>query len=243
MALSVWLVLLVPVVLSLAAQQLVRSTFARYRAVRNHAGLTGAEVARGLLDAHGLQRVGLEVVPGDLSDRYDGERKVLGLSSEVAGERSVSALSIAAHEVSHAYQDAEGDRAYRARRSIGEPLARFAPLSAFALIGGFWLGVPVLIVLALVYVAGMVLFAAVTLPVEVGASRRAVAVLEQTGLADASETHGVRRVLSAAAVTYVVGLLDRLAYFFVLLFVAEAIRRFADGSATALLTYARALGP
>jgi Zn-dependent membrane protease YugP len=223
----IWLLLLVPFLLSLGVQQLVRSVFRRYRQVRNHAGLAGVQVARLLLDAHELQRVRIQRINGFLTDNYDGDQKTLSLSRQVADEPSVSAVGISAHEVAHAYQDAEGDRAYRARRSIGEPLSRLAPGFGFALIGGYWFGVPALVVLALVYVAGMVLFALATLPVEFGASHRAVGVLHQTGLTDASEEQGVRRVLSAAALTYVVGLLDRLGYFLALLFIAEAMRRYA----------------
>ena len=137
----------------------------------------------------------------------------------------MAALSIAAHEVSHAYQDAEGSRAYRPRHSIGEPLAQVAPWSGLFLIGGFWFGVPLLVALSLVFVGGLVLFALATLPVEIGASRRALMLLRDTGLADDREGRGVRRVLVAAALTYVVGLLDRLGFFLVLLFVAEGARR------------------
>ena len=90
-----------------------------------------------------------------------------------------------------------------------------------------WFGVPVFIVLSLLFVGGLVLFALATLPVEIGASQRALGVLRQTGLADAAEFGEIRRVLRAAALTYVVGILDRLGYFLVLLFVAEATRRVA----------------
>jgi Zn-dependent membrane protease YugP len=235
MSALVWLLLLVPLLMSLAAQHLVRSVFRRYREVRNHVGLMGGQVARALLDAHGLHRVRIRPVPGMLTDNYDGDRKILSLSRAVAVEPSVSALSIAAHEVAHAYQDAEGDRAYRARRSIGEPLSRLAPWFGLALIGGYWFGVRVLVAPALVYVAGMVAFACATLPVEIGASRRAVSVLRQTGLTDASEEPGVRRVLSAAALTYVVGLFDRLGYFLVLLFIAVGMRRYGVGGEAVLL--------
>jgi Zn-dependent membrane protease YugP len=225
----IWLLLLVPLVVSLGTQQLLRSVYRRYRAVRNHAGLTGAEAARALLDAHGLQRVRIRPVAGTLTDNYDGDNKTLSLSRPVGGEASVSALGISAHEVAHAYQDAEGNRAYRARRSIGEPLAALAPLFSFCLIGGYWFRVPELVVLALVYAAGLVLFAFATLPVEFGASHRAIGVLHETGLTDAEEETGVRRVLSAAALTYVVGLLDRLGYFLALLIIAEVMRRYVAG--------------
>lgn len=228
---AVWLLLLVPIVLSVGTSALMRHVFRRYRAVRNRAGLTGAQVARALLDARGLYRVRIGLAPGYLSDNYDGERKRLSLSGVVAHEATVSALGIAAHEVGHAEQDAEGDRAYRARRSIAEPLAAAAPLFSVALIGGFWFRVPSLVVLALAYAAGLVVFALATLPVEVGASHRAMSELRRTRLADPAEERGVRLVLAAAALTYVVGLLDRLGYFLVLAFAAEAMRRYAAGGA------------
>jgi Zn-dependent membrane protease YugP len=231
----IWLLLLVPLTASLGSQLLVRSTYRRYSAVPNHARRAGAEVARTLLDAHGLQRVRIRSVPGSLSDNYDGERKRLSLSRAVATDRTVSAMGIAAHEVAHAYQDAEGDRAYKARRTIAEPLAGLAPWFGIALIGGYWFGIEALVVLTLIYAAGLVLFAFATLPVEFGASRRAGEVLRQTGLADASEQRGVRRVLAAAGATYVVGLFDRLGYFLVLLFVAEAMRRYGLESEAVLL--------
>lgn len=231
----IWLLLLVPLAASLGSQLLVRSTYRRYSAVANHAGRAGAEIARTLLDAHGLQRVRIRSVAGSLSDNYDGERKRLSLSRAVATERTVSAMGIAAHEVAHAYQDAEGDRAYKARRTIAEPLAGLAPWFGIALIGGYWFGIEELVVLTLIYAAGLVLFAVVTLPVEFGASRRAETVLRHTGLADASEQRGVRRVLTAAGGTYVVGLFDRLGSFLALLFVAEAMRRYALESEAVLL--------
>ena len=227
MSVAIWLLLAVPFLLGLAVQWLVRSTFRRYSTMANHSGVTGAEAARTLLDAHGLQRVGIEVIPGFLSDHYDGQAKALRLSELVGRERSVSALGIAGHEVSHAYQDAEGSPTYRARQSIGGQLARFSPWSTFLLIAGFWFGVPLFIVLSLLFVGGLVLFALATLPVEIGASQRALGLLRQTGLADPTEFREIRQVLRAAALTYVVGLLDRLGFFLVLLFAAEAARRVA----------------
>ena len=225
MTLVVWLLLLVPLLLALGAQRLLQSVFRRYGAVANRAGVTGAEAARALLDAHGLQQVRLELVPGALTDHYDGEARALRLSEVVARGRSVAALGIAAHEVSHAYQDAEGSQVYRARHTIGEQLAQVAPWSGVFLLGGFWFDVPLLVVLSLVFVGGLVLFALATLPVELGASRRALKLLRETGLANATEVRGVRRVLTAAALTYVVGLLDRLGFFLAVLFLAEAARR------------------
>jgi Zn-dependent membrane protease YugP len=224
---AIWLLLLVPLLLGLAAQGVVRSVFRRYDKITNHSGVTGAEAARALLDAHGLQRIRIEIIPGFLTDHYDGQAKALRLSEPVGRERSVAALGIAGHEVSHAYQDAEGSRTYRARQSIGEQLAQIAPWSTFFLVAGFWFGIPLFIALSLLFVGGLALFALATLPVEIGASHRALMLLRETGLADPGEFREIRRVLRAAALTYVVGLLDRLGFFLVLLFVAEAARRVA----------------
>ena len=222
-----WLFLLVPLLIGIVVQRVLRSVFTRYRNVRNHSGASGAEVARALLDAHDLQRVRLAVAPGTLTDNYDSSTETLSLSEPVARERSVASLGIAAHEVSHAYQDAEGNRAFRWRQAVGEPIAKLAPWSGFILIGGFWLGIPVLVVLSLVYAGGLVLFALATLPVELGASHRALGVLHDTGLANARELGGVRRVLRAAALTYVVGLLDQLGFLLALALVAEAGHAYA----------------
>jgi uncharacterized protein len=222
-----WLLLLVPIVASLLVQRRLRSVYARYRAVANRAGVTGAELARTLLDAHGLGRVRVELAPGVLTDHYDGAAGKLRLSEAVARERSVVALGIAAHEVSHAYQDAEGSRVYRVRRAVGEPLAKLAPWSGFFFIGGFWLDIPVLMALSIAYVAGMVLFALATLPVEFGASHRALALLRSTRLTDPEETDEVQRVLRAAALTYVVGLLQQLAFLFALILISVATHELA----------------
>jgi uncharacterized protein len=222
-----WLLLLVPLVAGLLVQRRVRAVFARYRAVGNRAGVTGAQLARMLLDAHGLRRVRLELPPGFLSDHYDGAAHTLRLSEVVARERSVAAVGIAAHEVSHAYQDAEGSRVYRARRVVGEPLAKLAPWSGIFFIGGFWLGIPILMVLSIAYAAGMVAFALATLPVEVSASHRALSLLRGNGFADAEETGEIERVLRAAALTYLVGLLQQLGLLLALVLVAEATRHLA----------------
>jgi len=222
-----WLLLLVPLVTAALVQRRVRAVFTRYRAVANRAGITGAQLARALLDAHGLARVRLDQTPGFLTDHYDGAAQRLRLSEAVARERSVAALGIAAHEVSHAYQDADGSRVYRARRAIGEPLAKLTPWSGFFFIGGFWLGIPILMVLSVAFAIAMVAFALATLPVELSASHRALALLRGGGFTNTEETGEVQRVLRAAALTYVVGLLQQLGLLFALVLVAVATRGLA----------------
>lgn len=219
-----WLLLLVPLLLSALARQRVMEQFDRYRRVANRMGVTGAEAARALLDAYGLRRVRIEPAPGALTDHYDGQARVLRLSAPVAMERSVAALGIAVHEVAHAFQDAEGSLAYRLRQAVGGPLAAMAPWSGFILIGGLWFGIPPMIFLSIAYVAGLVLFALATLPVELGASVRALRMLQASGLTDAAETGAVRRVLGAAALTYLTGLLRQIGFFCALVLVFGAPR-------------------
>jgi uncharacterized protein len=173
--------------------------------------------------AHGLETVRIEAVPGGLTDHYDPEAHTLRLSGDVGPSRSVAAIGIAAHEVAHAYQDADGSRAYRLRRRIGEPLARLAPYSALLVLGGFWSGSPSLVALACVYMAGLVVFSVVTLPVELEASRRALALLERTGIARADELSEIREVLSAAALTYIAGIAQQLGVFVAMLLLAAAL--------------------
>jgi Zn-dependent membrane protease YugP len=225
MTAALWLLLLVPLGGGLLAQRRVQETFTMYRRIPNRARISGTEVAIQLLRAHGLERVRVEESKGALTDHYDGAAGALRLSEPVATERSVAALGIAAHEVSHAYQDADGNRAYRIRKAVAEPLAKFAPFSAIFFIGGFWFGIPVLMVLSLLYVFGLVVFALATLPVELGASRRALELLSTSHLADAEEVGEVRSVLNAAAFTYIAGLARQVGFFGALILIAEAMDR------------------
>ncbi len=218
-----WLLFLAPLVAGLLAQRRVHEVFTRYRTIANRAQVTGAQAASALLAAHGLQRIRVEPAGGFLTDHYDGAAGALRLSQPVATERSVSALGIAAHEVSHAYQDADGSRAYRLRRAVAEPLTKIAPYSGLIFIGGFWFGVPLLMVLSLAYVALLVVFALATLPVELGASRNALALLSRTRLADPEEVGEIRQVLRAAAFTYVAGLLRQVGFFLALVAISGTV--------------------
>lgn len=199
-------------VISGAAQLFIRSQFGKYSAVRNSAGLSGVQVGERLADtirfsdasSTGPNRVSFKVVPGDLSDHFDPRTKEVGLSEQVAQRDSVAAMAVTAHEVGHAQQDAEGTIAMRARAFL-VPAVTYSPMASYALIfiglifnltGLFWLGIIVFGV--------MVIFSILTLPVEIGASRRALVMLRENGLMQTEEDEqGVKRVLTAAAMTYV----------------------------------------
>ena len=200
----IWILILPGMILGGLAQSWVKSNVMKFSRVPLRRGLTGAQVARAILDARGLHEVGIAPAKGILSDHYDPRAKVLRLSEAVFGVRSVAAAGIAAHEAGHAIQDAEDYLPLEARSAI-VPLVKAgstaAPLIFF---GGLALNAqPIMWVGALLFGASS-LFAVITLPVEFDASRRALQHLERMGiLANAEELDGARQVLRAAAWTYV----------------------------------------
>lgn len=216
------MVLLIPaVLLSLYAQWKVSSTFAKYSEVPNRRGLTGAEVAHAILNGYGtsagieqgklaeakagLAAVGIEAVPGSLSDHYDPGARMLRLSEPVYGSRSIAAVSVAAHEAGHALQHAVA-YPYLGLRSLTVPVANIGSNLVWPiLIVGFL--VPTMLVgalnIAILLYLGVVAFTVITLPVEFNASRRALRVLEEGGYLAPDEIPGARAVLNAAALTYV----------------------------------------
>lgn len=207
------LLLLLPALAGLLAQTHVRRTFERYAQPVNRLGITGAEVAEKLLGAFSLFQIEVQRVDGALTDHYDPSSKRLRLSRDVADRASISSLGIAAHEVGHAVQDAEGFRLHRLRMRLGERMARISPLAGLLFIGGLLMRVPPLTVAAVAFIALSAVFALVTLPTEINASRRAMTALEDTGLAHPDEIGQVRRVLRAAALTYVAGLSRKMGLF------------------------------
>jgi uncharacterized protein len=200
--------ILPPIALMLYAQWRVKSTFGKYSKVMNRRGLTGAQVARVILDAHGLQDVPVEQVPGELSDHYDPRARALRLSPPVYGQRSVASLGIAAHEAGHAIQHANGYVPLQIR-SLLVPVASFGSnLALIMIIGGIIIQISALAWLGIAFFAAGTLFALVTLPVEFNASSRAMALLSNTGIiVDETEYQQNREVLNAAALTYVAGFL------------------------------------
>jgi uncharacterized protein len=203
-----WMMMLPALVLSGLASWRIRSAFARYAQVPARRGLTGAEVARQLLDDNGAQDVQIEAVQGSLVDHYDPRNRVLRLSTDVWGSHSIAALGVAAHEAGHALQHAQGYGPIHLRSAL-VPIASIGSNFAFLL---FFVGIILayampalgqgLVIGGIILYAFAVLFTLVTLPVEFDASRRAVLALEQGGYLEADEVVGARRVLRAAAYTY-----------------------------------------
>jgi len=184
----------------------VKSAYAA--AQRRAAPLSGAAAARHILDSAGLQNVGIEVIPGRLSDHYDPRQKVLRLSQQVYQSRSLAAVGIAAHEAGHAIQDARG-YAPLVIRNAAVPAAGFGSNSAFLLIIlGIIFSWPPMLWLGIGLFGCVVFFQLVNLPVEFNASSRAKAQLAQLGIVDSQGMVYVNRVLGAAALTYVAATLQ-----------------------------------
>jgi Zn-dependent membrane protease YugP len=210
---ALYLVFLVPPLLfGLGVQWWLKKTFARYSDEPLATGLTGAQVARTILDRNGLTDVPVEVSPGGaLSDHYDPRKKALFLSEPVYAPATVSAAAVAAHETGHALQDAGGYVPLKLRSAMFPAVAFASTAWMWLLIIGALLGALNLVGLALLLYAVAVAFHIVTLPVEFNASRRASGQLRELGLVGAGgEQAGVQKVLTAAALTYVAGALAAL---------------------------------
>lgn len=200
----VWILILPGMVLGGFAQSWVKSNVTRFSRVPLRRGLTGAQVARAILDARGLREVGIAPAKGILSDHYDPRAKMLRLSEAVFNIRSVAAAGIAAHEAGHAIQDAEDYLPLEARSAIVPVVKAGSTAAPLVFMAGLAIGSqPIMWIGALMFGASS-LFALITLPVEFDASRRALQHLERMGiLVDDAELDGARQVLRAAAWTYV----------------------------------------
>ena len=202
----------VPLIVGLAVQGWLRNTFAKNSRVPVGSGLTGAEVARRILDGNGLQNVPVQPSKtGPLSDHYDPRSRGVFLSETVYSGRSVAATAVAAHEVGHAIQHARAYAPMRLRSAIW-PVAAFGSQAwFFILFMGLIFNAFGLVQLALIVFALVILFQFVTLPVEFNASRRAMAQIRELRLVSDAEAVGARQTLTAAAMTYVAGALASIA--------------------------------
>ncbi|MBE7019485.1 MAG: zinc metallopeptidase [Ruminococcaceae bacterium] len=189
--------------LAMWAQARVTSTFNRYSKITTQRNLTGRDAARKILDANGLHSVKIERIPGNLTDHYDPKAKVIRLSDSVYDRNSIGAVGVAAHEAGHAVQHSEGYMPIKLRNSV-IPVANIGSYLAFPLaILGILVSNDLLINTGIILFSAIVLFQLVTLPVEFNASNRAVTILARDVMLNRQEVHGVKKVLSAAAMTYV----------------------------------------
>ena len=198
-----WILLIIALVVSLAAQYKVSSTYRTYAKVRARSNMAACEVAREMLDFNGLTDVRIEQIRGDLTDHYDPRQKVLRLSESTYHSSSVAALGVAAHEVGHAFQDAEGYGPLRIRSLLAPVASIGSNFSFFLIILGIFMSSYNLVDIGILLFSFVVIFQLVTLPVEFNASTRALASLEGGGFLTAEETDQTAKVLKAAAYTYV----------------------------------------
>ena len=215
-----FLVMIPALIFSLWAQFKVNSTFKKYAKVRNRRGLTGADVARRVLDANGLHNVTIEHIHGHLTDHYDPRTNVIRLSDSVYASTGIAALGVAAHEAGHAVQHAVGYAPIKLRTAI-IPLTRFGSFMAMPLFiigmlfsGAYYLGNDIgsiLMMTGILFFSFSALFQLVTLPTEFNASARAMKALDNGGILASDELHAARATLTAAAMTYVAALATSLA--------------------------------
>lgn len=190
-------------ILGLWAQYKVKSAFERYSKVRSFTGLTGAEVARRMLDSNGLNNVPVEETQGFLSDHYDPTTRTLRLSPSVYRSNSLAAAGVAAHESGHAVQHAEGYTALKFRTAMVPSVQIGSWLGPIIFMVGYFFSSNQLAWAGVLLFAATALFALVTLPVELNATQRAKAWLSTSGVVYNTEMEGIHRVLDAAALTYV----------------------------------------
>ena len=200
------MLLIIGMLLSLAASTRLKSTFSYYRRIRSASGLTGAETAERILRAAGITDVHVRAISGSLTDHYDPRTKRLALSQDVYGRTSVAAVCVAAHECGHAIQHNINYAPLNIRSAI-VPVANIgSSLSWPIFLLGLILSIPALTTAGIVLFSLAVLFQLVTLPVEFNASSRALKMLESTGILSHEENKGAKKVLTAAALTYVAAL-------------------------------------
>ena len=212
------LIVLPALIFTFWAQTSVQSAYRQYSQMRNAHGMTGADAARRILNQNGLHHVRIEMIGGQMTDHYDPREEVIRLSEGVYNNASVAAVGIAAHEAGHAVQHATDYGALKLRNAI-IPVCRFGSAAAMPLfIIGLFVASDALMTVGILAYAAVTLFQLITLPVEFNASRRAMAAIEGWGYMSEEEQAGSRRVLRAAAMTYVAALATSLLTLLRLLF-------------------------
>ncbi len=202
------IVLLPAILLTVWAQSRVKSTFEQYSRVRSRKGITGREAARAILTSYGLGSMPIKQIAGQLTDHYDPSTRSLSLSEPVYDSTSIAAIGVAAHEVGHAVQHAQNYFPLKFRNAI-VPVVNLTSGASWPLfLVGLMAGNSRIMNIGILLFLGVIVFHLVTLPVELDASRRALAVLSSNGMMDRDEVSGARKVLGAAAMTYLAAALQ-----------------------------------
>lgn len=204
------LLILVGFIISLGATFLVNVSYSKYKKVNNKRGLTGFDVAREILDKHGLSDVLVLETNGNLSDHYDPNKKVVKLSSDIYHGNSIASIAVASHECGHAIQDKENYSFLRLRSSI-YPLVNFSSKAGyFAILIGIIFGSANLLWIGIALELIILLFQLITLPVEFDASKRALTIIEKESFVTDKEHEGAKKMLTCAALTYVASVITAL---------------------------------
>ena len=185
------------------AQIKINTTYSKYRKVQNSAGLTGQDVARKILDSNGLSQISVYEISGNLSDHYNPSKKLINLSKDIYNGTSIASLAVAAHECGHAIQDKENYTFFKIRSALVPVVNLISYLGYFGLLISIIGGLTGYIKLSIIILLATVLFQLVTLPVEIDASKRALVQLEELNLVYNDENKSAKKVLSAAAMTYI----------------------------------------
>ena len=220
-----YILLIIGMILSLAASARVKSTFAIYSRVRSASGLTGAEAARRILRMAGITDVVVVPISGSLTDHYDPGTKKLALSQDVYDRTSVAAIGVAAHECGHAIQHQKGYGPLVLRSTLVPAANIGSSLSWPIFVAGLIFSMRPLLMLGILLFGLAVIFQLVTLPVEFNASSRAIRILEGNGMLGESEITGAKKVLRAAAMTYVASLASSILQLLRLVILAGGNRR------------------
>ncbi len=202
------LLAIIAFVIVLMAQVSVNGAFNKYKKVSTKKGLTGFETARQILDRNGLNNIHIVEVRGNLTDHYDPRRKVVRLSHEIFHGNSVASISIAAHEVGHALQDKNNYIFLKIRAFLVPVVNLISYLGYFSLFISILGGLTSYLMISILIISATIVFQLITLPVEFDASKRAKVELVNLGIIDKPETKGVEKMLTAAALTYVAGLVS-----------------------------------
>ncbi len=202
-----YILVLISLLISIAAQIHVRSSYKKYSKVRNSRGMTGAEAARMLLQENGVTDVAVEQIPGKLTDHYDPVSRTIRLSDGVYDKDTVAAVGIAMHEAGHAVQYAQNYLPVRIRHAIVKSTNISSWISYILIMLGILFSSYNMMTLGIIFFLAVIFFQLVTLPVEFNASGRALRFLQGSGVLESDEQRGAKKVLSAAAMTYVAALI------------------------------------
>ncbi len=215
------ILILLIIIIPLLAQLKIQSSYNRYKRVENNKKKSGFEVAREILDKNGLEDIYIVEIKGELTDHYDPTKKVVRLSTDIFHGETIAAAAVAAHECGHAIQDKESYTFLKIRSAIYPVVNVATSISYYIILLGFLMQAFQLIYLGIALTCCGLLFQVVTLPVEFDASRRALEKLQDYKIVDNSEFDGAKEVLTAAALTYVAGVLASMLQIFRLILAAK----------------------